>query len=196
MNHVQSGARDELGEREVRAGAVAGGGVVVLAGIRLHLVDELAQRVRVDHRRVHRQHVGDVHQRRDRREVRLDVEGKLLVERGVDAVRGRGAEQQRVAVGLGLRHCVGGEVAAGAGAVVHHQLAVERLLHWRLEQPRHDVDARTGRETHEDGHRLRRPGLRQGVAGEEESGGQEAEEAAAEGRGHGPCPLRPKRNIK
>ena len=123
VHHVEAGLGVELGEREVRAGAVAGRGVVVLAGIGLHLVDEFLQRGGVDHLRVHGEHVGDVDQRRDRREVGLDVERQLLVERGVDAVRGRGAEQEGVAVGLGLRHGLGGDVAAGAGPVVDARCA-------------------------------------------------------------------------
>ena len=67
------------------------------------------------------QHVRHVGQRRDRREVGLHVEGQLLVERGVDAVRAGGADHQRVAVGRGLRHVLGGDVAAGAGLVFEHQ---------------------------------------------------------------------------
>ena len=122
MHHFQPRARDELREREVRAGAVARGCVVVLARTRLHLVDEFAQRAGVDDLRIDGEHVGDVDERRDRREIRFHIEGQLAVERGIDAVRRRRAEQKRVAVGLRLRHRLRSEVAARADAVVNDEL--------------------------------------------------------------------------
>ena len=84
-----------------------------------------------------------------------------MVGRRVHAVRGRRAEQDGVAVGPGLRHRFGGEIAARAGAIVHDDLRLQVLGHLRLEQARHHVDAGAGREAHQDGDRvLGRPSLR------------------------------------
>ena len=62
---------------------------------------------------------------RDRREVGHRIEWQLGVQRGIDGVAGE-AHQQRVAVGSGLRDCIGSQIAAGAGAVFHQHRLLER----------------------------------------------------------------------
>ena len=68
---------------------------------------------RVDDQR--ERHAG--HQR-DRREILHRIVGQMVVERLVDGERGRGRQQQRVAVGRGPRHLLGAEGGAGARLVL------------------------------------------------------------------------------
>src|SRR5262249_5298565 len=60
------------------------------------------------------------------------------IERRVDGVAGE-ADQQRVAVGQGLRDCLGGEVAAGAGPVLDQHGLAERRGEQLRDRPRHRV---------------------------------------------------------
>jgi hypothetical protein len=178
-----STARIELRERQVRAGAVASGRVVVLAGLGLHLGDELLHGLHVDDLGVDRQHVRDVVDRCDRGEVGLDVEGHLPVERGIDRVRARGAEQQRVAVRPGARDEVRCDVAGGAWLVVDQHGGAEQARERLLDQPAHDVDARPGGEGHHDRDRPTARevgGLRTGEARRGERDGCERDERAAQ----------------
>ena len=71
----------------------------------------------------HVRHPGDAG---DRRDVAQEVERQMLVERGVDAV-GRIDQQDRVAVGRGVRHRLGADIVAGAGPVLDDELLAEPL---------------------------------------------------------------------
>jgi hypothetical protein len=71
----------------------------------------------------------------DRREVGERVERQVAVERGADRLA-VGVLQQRVAVGRRLGDGVGRDVAAGAGAVLHHDRLAERLAELAGDQSR------------------------------------------------------------
>src|SRR5690606_23054706 len=119
MHHVEAGLGVELFKCQLRARAYAGGGEVILAGIRLHFSDEFFHRVHVDHIGVDRQDVGDIHQRGDGREVLFDVEGQFLVDGGIDPMSGGCTAKQGVAVRIGTCPGGGGQVAACGGAVIN-----------------------------------------------------------------------------
>ena len=76
----------------------------------------------------------------------VDVERQVLVERRVDAVRGRRAEQDRIAVGARFGHDLGRDIAAGARPVIGDDFRVERFFQRVLQRARDDVDAGPGRE--------------------------------------------------
>ena len=85
----------------------------------------------------------------DRHEV-LGLVGELLVEALVDRERPGRRDEQRMAVGLGLRREIGADVAAGAGLLLDD----DRLAPFRLQlvggdARQHVVDA-AGRERHDE----------------------------------------------
>ena len=109
---------------DVPRGADARGGVGQLAGVRLGLGDQLAQRLgRIG--RLEQQHVGHGDQQADRLEA-LHRVVRQLHQADIDAVRSVRAEQHGVAVRLGPCHEVAADRGAGAGPVVHD----DRLRPW------------------------------------------------------------------
>jgi hypothetical protein len=102
----------------------------------------------------------------------------------VDRHRAAGGHQQRVAVGRLLGDEVAGDVAVGAGAVLHHHRLAERLRQRRRHGARDLVGGAARREAHDHADRL--VGircLRQGEAGQ--GGGRQGggEDGAAAARG-------------
>jgi len=92
---------------------------------------------------------------RDRREIRQRVERDLREHVRVDHHRAVEAEQQRVAVGRGLRHLLGADVAARAGAVLDDHLLAEADAERLGHHARAVVGDAAGGERHHDAHRLR-----------------------------------------
>ena len=126
--------------RQVRRGAVAGRGVVQLAGLALRERDELGQVARL-HLRIDDQQVRRDRHQRDRREIRDRVVRKLRIRAGRDRVGAGRAERQRVAVGRRLGRGVGADRAAGARPVLDDHGLAEPLA-----QPlRHDAGDDVGR---------------------------------------------------
>src|SRR5258705_126328 len=78
-------------------------------------------------------------ERRDEREVLERVVGQLRIERNVDRHRARVAEHQRVTVGRGARHLLGGDHAARAGNVLDHERLAEGVAELGREHPRQHV---------------------------------------------------------
>jgi hypothetical protein len=107
---------------------------------------------------VHHEQVG-LGEDRNRRQIAQRIVRELAVERHVDRHRG-GVDQQRVAVGRGLRDQLVGDVGAGPRSVLDDHRLAEELGELRREQPRVDVDAAAGRETDDEPDRLERIGLR------------------------------------
>ena len=129
----------------------------------------------------HVRHRGDAG---DRREIAHRVIGAVLDQALVGGVGLVGAEDQGVAVGLGMRHRVGADDAGAARPVLHHdRLAEIGLLG---DQPRQQVDRPAGRVGHHDGDRagrkrLRTRGRRDGERGERGEGGAAGEHAGVPG---------------
>ena len=78
----------------------------------------------------------------------IRVERQAVVERGRDR-RAVGVLQDGVAVGRRFRDRVGGERAAGAGAVLDDHRLAELVGELAAEQPRQHVDRAAGRERHD-----------------------------------------------
>ena len=64
-------------------------------------------------------------------------------------IRLSAAEDQRVAVGLALARQVGGDVAVGAGAVIHDERLPHRLGELLRQEPRGDVGRAARRNRHQ-----------------------------------------------
>ena len=138
-------------------GAVADA-VGQLAGIGLGVVHQRLHRlVRLVRRdRDERREAADP---RNRGEILDRVVGHVL-EQPVDHRMGRvGGEEQRVAVVAGASDRVGGEQAAGAGAVLDDDRLAERILQGLRDHPRGGVGDRARGERREDRDRPRRIGI-------------------------------------
>src|SRR5262249_61283200 len=98
---------------------------------------------------------------------------------GVDGI-GDGALQQRVAVVRRVRNQIGGDVAAGAAAVLDDELLTELLAERLREHARGDVAGGAGGKTDDDAHRPRRVALRLGDRrGERGNAGYELQKSTA-----------------
>ncbi|MEI7771390.1 MAG: M20/M25/M40 family metallo-hydrolase, partial [Chloroflexales bacterium] len=99
------------------------------------------------------QHVGHTGNVRDGREIAPCVERQFGIERGIDAVGGGSAGDQRIAVGCALGDDVRAYVAARARTVVDQHLLPEFLRQLLRAGAHDDVDGAAGRERHHDAHR-------------------------------------------
>ena len=153
VQHVDAGLDLEQFHREVVGRAVAGRGVTDVAGLRLRERDQLFKRLRREFRIDHHHHRNGAEQRH-RREVLDRIEGQLGVERRRDRDRAW-RQQQRVAVGRGLRHRIGAEIAAGAGLVLHHHRLAEALAEFSADKARERVGGAAGGERNHEGDRAR-----------------------------------------
>ena len=174
MHHVQAQTRVELGKRHMGACAIAGGGIVVLAGMGLDLVNELLEVLDVDHIGIDGQHIGHVHQRSDGHEVGLHVERQFLVERGIAAMGGGGAEVDGVAIGLGTGHELAADIAGGAALVVNDDGLAQNLAQGLLRHAADHIHTRSGVKAHDHGDGLVRIAGGAGVgrlAGQGKQGG-------------------------
>jgi len=95
-----------------------------LAGFALGVVDELTH-ILGWHRRIDDQNVRSRGHDRDRREVVHRIVVDLLVEHRIERQRAR-HHQQRVAIGRRAGDRLDADHVAGAGAVLHEELLLER----------------------------------------------------------------------
>jgi hypothetical protein len=129
---------------------------VELAGIGLGVGDKLGDGLGRN-RRV------DLHDQRhaldlaDRRDVLLEIEVELFVERGVDRIL-RIDRHQRVAVGRHMGKGFGRDVAGGAGPGLDDELLVQPFRHEIRDQACDDVGGAAGRLADDHAHRARRIG--------------------------------------
>ena len=138
--------------------AGAGRAVVELAGTCAHRPQEVGKGFPI-HRRMGGEHIGRVHRERDRREVSLGIERGLLEEKGIDQ-QGIIPHQQRMAVGVRLRHHAGTDIAAAAGTIVDDHPLGPALAEPLRQDAGEGVEAATGCRRHHDPHRPRRIILR------------------------------------
>src|SRR5262249_57081054 len=110
--------------------------------------------------------------------------GGVVVEGGSEAVEGAGQEQGGAVRGR-AHDGLGGDIAAGAGAVLDDERLAEPFRQKLADQPRHDVDVVARGESDDDVHRPARIGLRlrrrrsQGKHAREKGGEGAAGEQAA-----------------
>ena len=93
----------------------------------------------------------------------VGVVALVLVDGVVERQRSRG-DEHGVAVGRGLRHQLGRDIAAGAAAVLHHDLLVQTIAEILRHDARDAVGNAAGRERHQESDVLRRILLRRGGA--------------------------------
>jgi hypothetical protein len=112
-----------------------------------------------------------------------EIVAELVIERCVDRVR-RAHHEQRVAVGSGIHHRLGGDIGARPGPVLDHELLAQPLRQPLPHDPRNDVGRAAGGKADHDSDRTRRIRLHTGDARDSRqrgsTGGQMQECAAAE----------------
>ena len=118
----------------------------------------------------HHQHVRHDGDAGDRRKILHRVVRTVLDQALIDGMGLAGAEDQRVAVGLGTRHRVGADDARSAGAVLDHDRLPQLGCRLLRDQARHDVDRPAGRVGHDDGDGAARKTLRASGQGEAKHG--------------------------
>ncbi|MCY1213937.1 hypothetical protein D9M72_257400 [compost metagenome] len=166
---------------QVHHGAVAAGSVVQFAGMLLGVVDQLAHVLRRQAVRHHQQVGGDRHLA-DRGEVGLGVVRQAGVDIRPDRMRAGGGDQQRIAIGRSLGGHVRADRAAGAGAVVDHDLLAHAGAHLLRDGACQQVSRAAGREGHDQADRLAGVGVGQcGRGGQAKPAAKADAEAAQPG---------------
>jgi hypothetical protein len=142
---------------------------------------EFARRIDV-HRRVHHQHGRVEHRHADRREILDRVVRKIAAQRRIDRDRAHGGEEQRVTVGLRLRHVFGPDRAVGAWSVVDDHGLPEQVPQPFGEKACDEIGGAAGSESDDQTNRpvgiiLR---LRASQRGQHERGGDQHGKAVAD----------------
>src|SRR5262249_58261204 len=125
MNHINASHHLEQLASYMGSGAVAGGGHVDLAGVGLGIGDELGDRL-------DRKRWIDLHDERfardpcDRHDVTNEIETELVIERGVDRVRGRGQEE-RMTIRLSAHDQLGCDVGASPWPIFDDEWLAETI---------------------------------------------------------------------
>jgi hypothetical protein len=137
---------------------IAARSVADLAGVGLHIADELRNGLRRE-RWIYLHDKGVADDARDRCDVVDEVETELVVESGVDRVRRR-HEEQRVTVRGRAHDGFGGDIGGCPGPVFDDELLAEPLGQPLTDQARGDVGGAAGGKTDDQAHRPRRIVLR------------------------------------
>jgi hypothetical protein len=128
MYQLDAGGAGEIFAGDVAGSAGAGRTEIDLVGIGLRIGDQFGHALRRE-RRMHHQRIRRIANHADRRKILARIVAGILVERGADRQRAGVAEQQRVTVGIALGDRLGADRAAGAGAIVDHDLLAEQFAH-------------------------------------------------------------------
>ena len=158
MHHPSAGQFLEQLGGKMRPAADAVGAVIEFARPRLHIGDEIDERVHRQRRR-DREHRRRVRDQRDRLEIGLRLERELLVERWIGGETDA-RDQQGVSVGLGADRGQRAEIGVRAGTVEHDERLAETLAEPVADQPRQQLGPAAGRERNDDLHRPGRIVLR------------------------------------
>ncbi|MDT4838576.1 hypothetical protein FQZ97_723360 [compost metagenome] len=168
--------------RQVVRRAIAGRAIVELARVLRGVGNQFLQRVGLHARGIDHHHLRRLGDHGDRDEILLDVVVELLVERRGDGMV-RTADEDGIAVRHGLGRDAGTDRAAGAAAVVDHELLAQLLGQLRGQRARKGIGAAAGRERHDHGDGLGRPGIGMGRGCCEQRGGADAGHAQCHARG-------------
>ena len=112
---------------------------------------------------MHHHDVGKANDAGDRLHLLHEIEGQLVVKRGVDRVRRRD-QQQRVAVRRGAQHGLGGDIGAAARPVLDHEGLPELFRQPLPHQARREVRRAARRIADDEANRPRWIGLRARVS--------------------------------
>ena len=96
----------------------------------------------------------------DRREIHPRVKAQIAEQRGVQRQGGDGAHQQRMAIRGRAQHHLAGQIARGAGFVLHHHRLAKRGLKPGRHGPDGDIRAAAGRKADDNTNGPRRRPLR------------------------------------
>ena len=171
VGHVHDLGAAGVGEhlqRQVRNAADAGRAHRHRLRVGLRALDEIGRihsRVgRIDH-----EHGGVVDHPRDRREVARRIVGQVLVQRRADGHGADAGQEQHRAVARRLGHVGRGDIAVGAGLVLHDHLLLEFLAQLLGQHAAHQVHRAARREGDDQPHgrlgapRRRRPAQQGGA---------------------------------
>ena len=158
MRQLHAGHAGEQRHEQVLATAIARRRVVELARPLARVGHQFGH---AHHRQrwVSHQHAGLAAQQRDGGEVVYGLEAQLRVERGGDGV-GLRRQQQGVAVGRRLGHCLAADGGAGARPVVDDDLLLQALAEFGRDDAHGPVHRTARREGHDDADRAARVVLR------------------------------------
>src|SRR6476660_493266 len=99
---------------------------------------------------------------RDRRKIIDRVVRQLRIEARVDAMRARGAHDQRVTIGRTFGHNLGADYAVRTGAIVDDHLLSPRFSELVADRARYEIGGTAGCERYNDAYRTR--GIARGFA--------------------------------
>jgi hypothetical protein len=160
---LDAGQAPEELAAQMRRGAGAWRGKRDSAAALLGEGDEVRDRLRRRAIRHHHEVAGRA-QQADRRKIRDDVIGELLIKMPIDRLGGA-AEQQRVAVGSGPRHQLGADVGAGPSPVLDDDLPAPNGGQPVADDAGDQVSWSAGRERHDQAHEPGRPDVGPRAAG-------------------------------
>ena len=133
-------------------------GIIDLVRVPLGIGDQFGDCM-YGQRGVHHQHARQRADQADGGEILARVVARIGIEARIDRERAGIGQQNCVSVGGAARHRAGRDGAAGAAAIVHHDLLAERLAHPVRHHAAERIIAAAGRERHHHGDRPRRIGL-------------------------------------
>ena len=165
---------------EVGGRAVAGRSVIHRIGHFLRTIDEFRDRLHLQRFAQH-QHMRDHGDARDRRKVRHAVIRAVFQKALIGCVRLVGAEDQRMAVGIGAGDRHGSDRAGAAAAIVDCDRLAEIGRRLIGVKPRHGIDRSAGRVGHDDGDGLGWKALRMAALRREAQAGSKSKQSAQGG---------------
>jgi|GEM_PF-6602457 len=158
MHQVQPGPLIEHHAQQVVERAVARRGIVDAAGAGLGVLDQFLERVGRKLRMRHQQIRGRSH-RHDRLEILDRIKARIAVERRIDGLRTLGGQHQGMAILGRTRGRSRADIAACAGAVLHHHRLADGGGKALRKGAGHRVIGTPCSLRHDEGDRLGGPGL-------------------------------------
>ena len=171
MHDVDAGHRLEQFGRQMRRAAEARRAVEELTGLRFGERDEFRHRFRRNIR-IDRHQVRHPCDDGDRLDVLDRIVGHVLLNILVDRVGARRADDEGVAVRIGLGDEIGGDVAACARLVLDDELLAVFFRELLRHEAAENVGGAAGGERHDEFHRMVRPRCGFGRAAQERCGGK------------------------
>ena len=168
MHHLDAAEHFKLAARQVRGRTDALRGEGELAGVGLAVGDQvlncLGGKIRP-----HRQHIWDLRQQRDRHELRRVV-FEVVIKQLLDRQWRRRTQEQRVAVGGGVRRVLGADVHRRSWHILDDDGLAPFLAELVGDQPRQNIGRRSGQDGEDNFYDMRRIGIL-GVAGRRHQNG-------------------------